>query len=160
GLHLAGHIDGIAVERRDGIACPARYAELQGEETVAVGTHGDADIAGKRVERLLLDADAAAVEFKGGALAAIVVDGGGLRTDGIEIAADRGDEARNVHGAARAGMPRPAAVLAEACELVLVEIELAIAAEAGQHAVIEGQFHGLGIVAVKIEVEHALGPED
>ena len=77
-----------------------------------------------------------------------------------EVAADGGDEAGGVHGAAGAGVPGPAGVAAVAVEGVGVEVVLAVAGEAAEGVVEERLLQHVGVAAVEVEVEHALGPED
>ena len=57
-------------------------------------------------------------------------------------------------------MPVPAVGRAVAFQRVHVEIVLAIAAEPGEGAVVERRLEHFGILAVEIEVQHALRPED
>ncbi|MNT86731.1 hypothetical protein D3C72_2270530 [compost metagenome] len=57
-------------------------------------------------------------------------------------------------------MPVPAGRRAIAFQRIGVEIVLAVAAEATQRAIEHGQFENVGIFAVEIEMQHALGPED
>ena len=57
-------------------------------------------------------------------------------------------------------MPFPALVRAVAFERIVVEIVLAVAAEARHAVVVERLLEDVGILAFEIDIEHALGPED
>ena len=102
----------------------------------------------------------AAVHLELGDVAAVEVHRDHALARRIEVAADRGDEPRDVHRAARAGVPVPAPVRAVALELVLVEIVLAVARQPRQRAVVERELEPVGVLAVELEVQHPLRPED
>ncbi len=135
-LGLAGHVDRIAIETGHGVRGPVGDAQPEGERPMPVGMDADAHLARERVERFLNDADPTTVKLEIGAVAAIEIDGNGVRADGVEIAAHRGDQARHIHGAAGAGVPGPAAVRTVALELVLVEIEFTVPGESRESAVV------------------------
>ncbi len=127
---------------------------------VAPRIDGDLDVARPRIVRGFAEDDGSAADDGGGRDAAIEVERHSIGGGGDEIAADGGHQPADIHGAAGAGVPGPALGRAIAFERIGIEIMLAIAAEAGQRAVVEGGFEDVGIFAVEIEMQHALGPED
>ena len=157
---VGGGVDGCAVDRRRGAAGPAGDAQLQGEVDGRLGGDGDADRAGPGVGAGLAERHLAGRERERGGEAAVEVDGDGVVARRDEVAADRGDQPRGVHGAAGAGVPGPAAVAAVAVQRVRVEVVLAVAGEAAERVVEERLLQHVGVAAVEVEVEHALRPED
>ncbi len=81
-------------------------------------------------------------------------------TGGVGVAAQRGEEAEDVGGAAGAAEPILPVVRAAAGEGVFVEEVGTVQGDAAEEAVVERAFQHVAVLAVACELQHAVGEED
>ena len=153
--------EAVEIGRNGKTLRPAGDAEGEREVEIFFGGDGEFDLSRPRVIGLLGDFEIGeTIEMDIGGASGVEINEELIFGGGVDEAADLGDEAGEIGGAAGETDPGSAAAIGFSDEGILVEELIAGEGDAGDRAIVEGEFHDIGVFGVGLEEIHAMLPEE